>query len=800
MNSSFNFDEDFSTEFQSIRAKITDLEAKLGKKIRPIQISENEVEKKNKENNGRENKQSIQNSEAFQKLLADYKILTHKNENLQKQNEILQRDKETSITSTEEAVKFLQKSLEEEKLVNKTLISKLISFKEDKTIPRLEAEVTVHKRTIIKVMKKLKKTQEEFAQVVEQLKEKEKLIQELQPKPEEKEEEEIKPIIAGDDDDVEDVELDTSKSDDEGNENENVANQEQDEIDTLNDIRAQIDALTKENEVLRQHGLEQMNGQIQAEVTPEISPNENQTLEEENKLLRQRLIALEGKAEKAAKQTQQQQLTPEQKKAIKDMVDELTTIRSLCSNLSLKVESLEKENNELSTIKAQLDEAIAAKDQLQKNFEELKKKPAPVVPKQIDIIPLFEQMELLQRENNELKQRLGLDDSKQKVKEDDELLNILENHTKQLSYESKEIKEMSNEIKKKDNEIDSLTQQLNDLTRKNQDLSIQVIALSDKTAEPDDVGVVVEDIEEDIPEPEKEKLDNFEDDFIDEDDDVEKSLINDASYWKDKYEAMKERVKKLEDQLELSFNPQKDGQRLLNDDNRVLMSPDKKKEGFSKLEGDDTGLVGSDDDDFENDFEDFGEEEDLIEQNKNEIVEKPDFNEEEHFEHLKQQVSESKSDQDQDKTFDDVKFESSSQNDENDNEENSEKSKEQEEKIKKLEAEIASLKERLHQDGENEVAVLKSKMAEMEAKIKEQEQTEQFLIKRCNDAQMFIEQQQFEMDDLREKKKALKKQLKGYEEGKTVSDAELIEENSSLAKEIQNVQQQIAAALKEHPK
>ena len=793
MNSSFNFDEDFSTEFQSIRAKITDLEAKLGKKIRPLQIEEKEDAKQRNEKKEGENRQNIQNSEAFQKLLADYKILSHKNENLQKQNEMLQRDKEASITSTEEAVKFLQKSLEEEKLVNKTLISKLISFKEDKTIPRLEAEVTVHKRTIIKVMKKLKKTQEEFAQVVEQLKEKEKLIEELKPKPEEKVEEEIKPIIAGDEDDVEDVELDTSKSDDEGDDNGNTLNIEQDEIDSLNDIRAQIDALTKENEVLRQHGIDQMNAQIQSEESSDgAAPNTNKALEEENKLLRQRLIALESKTERQ----KPQQLTPEQKKAIKDMVDELTTIRSLCSTLSDKVESLEKENNELSTLKEQLDEAIAAKDELQKSLEELKKKPAPVIPKQIDIIPIFEQMEILQRENNELKKRLGLDDSKQKVNDDDELLNILENHTKQLSYESKEIKEMSNEIKKKDSEIDTLTKQLDDLTRKNQDLSIQVIALSDKSAEPDDVGVVVEDIEEDIPEPEKEKLDNFDDDFIDEDEDIEKSIANDASFWKDKYEAMKERVKKLEDQLELSFNPQKDGQRLLNDSNRVLESPanDKRKKGFSQLNGDDNGLVGSDDDSFDNDFDDFGEEEDLIQQNKNEIVERPDFNEKEHFEQLKQQVSEGKDEEEKDTTFDQVKFEASSQNDDD------EELKEKEERIKKLEAEITALKERLHKDDENEVAVLKAKMAEMEAKMKEQEQTEQYLIKRCNDAQMFIEQQQMEMDDLRDKKKALKKQLKSIEDGKIVSDAELIEENSSLAKEIQNVQQQIAAALKEHPK
>ncbi|EAX87507.1 viral A-type inclusion protein, putative [Trichomonas vaginalis G3] len=607
---------------------------------------------------------SIESNEVYQKMELQNRMLMEKNQELVFENADLRQKvpkKEQKLSKDSPA--SLQAQIEKLTVEKQTLIDEIVALKNNDKIPSLMAEIEVQNRTISKLQSKLASTENSLKEAEEKINEKNLIIGQLSPRVEET----IKPVYSDDND--QDVEID--KDDDD---NSNEAKEDDDSAEALK-------KLTEE-----QKKLQEKRKQQEREET-EIALQQCEKLRAENLSLKRKLQDFER--ERTSTEN------------IKAMLDELTSIQAVCGKLNKRVEELESENEKLSGLKQQLQDAIKAKEELAAKVTELENTPVPEIPKQIDPVPLFQQIENLTIENNDLKAKLEKADED---KEEDELLKICNNHQKELlgvkpkvdEKQQKELEESRKKIEDLQKELETKDTKISELTRKTQDLEIRVIELSDKTPANDDTVI----IENDVPVEEQK---DFDDDFVD--------IDNDASYWKNKCETLKDRVKRLEDQLQLSFNRYKDGEKFLNDE-KVTEKDD------------------NDNDDFD-DKDEFGEEQDLLQSSESQVADRK-FEAKTDFQRMKGEISEKREKGEKEDIMDEtVKFEAA---------------RDDEEYVK-------------------EIKELKEKLAQSENTI----------------------------NQLREKKRELKRKLEDLKI--SVPDIDLINENTILARQIDEIQRQIAAAV-----
>lgn len=322
-----------SPQFQRIKSKIDDLEAKLSKNWElEGQLNQrcDELSKeresliahlKASEVNSRQ-PIAIDNNANMKNIYAENQNLIRLNRELTAELKHLQKISLNNVESQKnsqvlnETIKILKDSLDHEKENNKKLVDELVKLKKDSRVSKLKAENTVQKHTIIKTMKKLEKSQQLYAQALNTISEKDKIIQQLQ-----KQKAKLEKQNNGSTD---------NESDSEGLREE------------VEELREQIGFLTEENELLRQHQIEMINQHLK---------NAHESLESvksDSKDFQNKLLALDSlKHENELLRHQLFSLSYSQGKNAQEMVDELSQIRDTCQKLQDRVEQYEKDENTL---------------------------------------------------------------------------------------------------------------------------------------------------------------------------------------------------------------------------------------------------------------------------------------------------------------------------------------------------------------------------------------------------------------------------------------------------------------------
>lgn len=332
-----------SPQFQRIKSKIDDLEAKLSKNWElEGQLNQrcDELSKeresliahlRNAETKSRQFR-NIDNTASMQKINEENQTLIKLNRELTAELKKLQK---YSVNNTDnQTIQILKDSLDHEKDNNKKLVDELIKLKNDSKMSKLRAENTVQKRTIIKTMKKLEQSQMLYARSLDTIKDKEKQIRELQAL--------------------------LFRSNNEKGDNESSASL----MKEVEELHEQVNFLTEENEILRQHQIEMINQHLQSthenleSVKSDSRDFQNKllaldSLKHENELLRHQLFSL----------SYQHGFNPQ------DMLDELTQIRDTCKKLQQRVEQYEKDENEIQADGEKSKEVAKLKENEQENTQ-----------------------------------------------------------------------------------------------------------------------------------------------------------------------------------------------------------------------------------------------------------------------------------------------------------------------------------------------------------------------------------------------------------------------------------------------
>lgn len=623
----------YTEDIQAIKNRILELESRMlppTKSSETVKIACDDLQKEKKYVEEHLKNISPNTFDANKALSIENVKLQEKNKELMKQIEDLTRQiekKEHQDTADNDKllagndsevfmlmnqIALLSQQLQDEKAISNNLIAKLAQTNQDyeKLKEKIDSKEPKHTQQIKELKKSLllslskldkestrneklkkefqnykEKTQKEHAEKVENLQKEIDNLKSQISKAKPEIEEEILPLTSSSDDEP-DVEVDMSDTDESPAQIEKTDSSEkpEEEESTSEFLRQELEKIQKDNEELLKENEEltnenqELNMHIEQMIHEQMQKmdedlnglnNERQefdiklstfdSLKQENAYLRHKLFELVD--------VKQPQFDP------KPALDELAAIQKVCTLLQARVEELEETNQDFEKVQKDLDEAIEANKKLQERVKQLEKPP-------IDVRPLFEKLEELQRENNRLRKE------KNEGEDEDELLAILDTECRALKIESKA-----------DRELKEANDKIRDLTHANQELSIRLAAFDDTPLADD----AIEEVDGDN-DNEEGKDDGIKEEQIEDDEEEELELTEPVDYWKSKCEELKERVKFLEERLEMSFNPEKDRQPLM--------------QKFELLADDDGGLLDGEEDGFDgdDDFDDdgFGEEKDLM--------------------------------------------------------------------------------------------------------------------------------------------------------------------------------------------
>ena len=505
----------FTPEYQSLKKKIAEME----KRMKDNAVIEQDLETQCLEMNKKRNELSLhlQNIQ-IAKTGSNFEVNERsKNVNSSPGNATKFYEITTSSTKTlEETIRFLSNSLDKEKKLNSELVTKMCEIKNDQQVSQLRGEIKMQKKTIIKVMKKLKEVENLYEGALNDIKEKQEIIMKYEEEAQRAKEEKIETCRRQSEKESEEEELLSSvysfnynNTDEQCSEqckaDENSENKYENEEEQINE---------KENEMKSENLSENYTEKIEnfskeieefkftddndddfheEEInysSTESSCNDVKALkgrikmlEEENELLRQHHMEmmqeqlkttmndLDGIKRDSMDLNQNifgfERLQNENKFLrhrlfsqtlsnssldVGNCINELNYIQTKCKTLNGRIEELEKENTKYSNLQEQLDRAVDAEKILEDRLKNLD-------DSEMKNLELQAEVDNLRKENEELKLKLSEKD------EDDNkgLLEILGKHSVAMKQDSDKVKEQQAVIEKLQEKIGILENTINEM-------------------------------------------------------------------------------------------------------------------------------------------------------------------------------------------------------------------------------------------------------------------------------------------------------------------------------------------------
>ena len=283
---------------------------------------------------------------------------------------------ESPQKTLEDTIYLLTGTLAKEQEQNENLLKHINKQKDGETIANLKKENLELKKTTIKAMKKLKKTQILYQKAVTLIKERDETINHLR----------IKNKLLHSNNLFDDTESNGQKQRGrESSESGSLYSEEEESAEAIiKELRERIDLLEEENELLREHHLEMTQQQIQNALgdlndikRDNIDLKQNiyafEKLQNENQFLRHKIFTLGLDS-------------PSKDSAL--LQQELNTVKSTCKTLQNRVDELQDENSAYRDIQKQVNDAIECELALERQFNDT--------------------IKALQNENEELKYKLQL--------------------------------------------------------------------------------------------------------------------------------------------------------------------------------------------------------------------------------------------------------------------------------------------------------------------------------------------------------------------------------------------------------
>ena len=270
------------------------------------------------------------------------------------------KKRNTPQKTLEDAIYLLTGTLAKEQEQNENLLKHINKQKDDEIILNLKQENFQLKKTTIKAMKKLKKTQILYQKAISIIKERDETINQLR----------IQNKLLHSNNLFDESESDKNKRNDnkkEASESGCLYSEEEDSPQTIiKELKERIELLEDENELLREHHLEMTQQQIQSALgdlndikRDNIDLKQNiytfEKLQNENQFLRHKIFSMGLDS-------------PSKDSAI--LQQELREVKSTCKTLQNKVNELTDENKNYKDIQQQVNDAIECELALEKQFND----------------------------------------------------------------------------------------------------------------------------------------------------------------------------------------------------------------------------------------------------------------------------------------------------------------------------------------------------------------------------------------------------------------------------------------------